>query len=415
MTPKPRLKPCGTPVPAPKRLAQAAGLALVLGSPLWLNHAQAQMANSAATPDKTTWQQCATLTDDRQARLRCFDRWATQQPAATLLSASPAASGATENLTANPALASALPTRPTETGVTPQQPVTLTMVAPAAHNCKNPQFSEFSRFWELEPGSDCGTFAIRGYRPISLSWIGSNSVNTQPSSTAPAQPYNANETRIQLSVRTKIAQGLLTQNEPLRRDSLWFGYTQQSYWQLFNSELSRPFRTTDHEPEITYIYPTDAALPGGWRLRYSGLSVVHQSNGQSLPFSRSWNRTVLMAGLEKGKQFQIQGRLWKRMSEAAADDDNPGIEDYIGRAEVLGLWNVNQANTLGVTLRHSLRSEAKGSVRLEWLRAIGEGDIPGSRSDLRFHTQLFSGYGDSLIDYNRRRTVLSIGLTLVDW
>ena len=30
-------------------------------------------------------------------------------------------------------------------------------------------------------------------------------------------------------------------------------------------------------------------------------------------------------------------------------------------------------------------------------------------------TQLFNGYGDSLLDYNRRRTVLSIGLSLVDF
>ena len=71
------------------------------------------------------------------------------------------------------------------------------------------------------------------------------------------------------------------------RDSVWFGYSQQSYWQLFNGGLSRPFRATDHEPEITYIYPTDAELPGGWRLRYSGIRLVHQSNGQSLPLSRS--------------------------------------------------------------------------------------------------------------------------------
>ena len=32
-----------------------------------------------------------------------------------------------------------------------------------------------------------------------------------------------------------------------------------------------------------------------------------------------------------------------------------------------------------------------------------------------FHTQLFSGYGDSLVDFNRRRTVLSLGLSLVDF
>jgi phospholipase A1 len=34
---------------------------------------------------------------------------------------------------------------------------------------------------------------------------------------------------------------------------------------------------------------------------------------------------------------------------------------------------------------------------------------------LRFHTEIFSGYGDTLLDYNRKRTVLSMGLTLLDW
>jgi len=34
---------------------------------------------------------------------------------------------------------------------------------------------------------------------------------------------------------------------------------------------------------------------------------------------------------------------------------------------------------------------------------------------LRYHLQLFSGYGDSLLDYNRKRNVLSVGLSLVDW
>jgi phospholipase A1 len=128
-----------------------------------------------------------------------------------------------------------------------------------------------------------------------LSWISSDGVNTQPSSPSPgltaisAVAYIPSETRIQLSVRTNMAQGILTQQQQVKRDSLWFGYGQQSNWQIFSGDLSRPFHTTDHEPELTYIYPTDAQLPLGWRLRYSGLSLVHQSNGQPLPLSRSWN------------------------------------------------------------------------------------------------------------------------------
>jgi phospholipase A1/A2 len=65
--------------------------------------------------------------------------------------------------------------------------------------------------------------------------------------------------------------------------------------------------------------------------------------------------------------------------------------------------------------RHSLKAEGNGSIRLAWLRKIGNSARNDNRSSLRFHTELFSGYGDTLMDYNYRRTVLSVGLTLLDW
>ena len=351
------------------------------------------------------------MTGDSTARLQCFDQWAQRQSS---LPAHHTEAASANNLAAD----TGTPAAPAPAVA----PVQITMVAPEEHNCKNPRFSELSRFWELEAGSDCGTFGIRGYKPISLSVIASDSVNTQPDSpladhrAASFTDYNTTEARIQVSVRTKIAQGILTQGDPLKRDSLWFGYTQQSNWQIFSGDLSRPFRTTDHEPELVYIYPNDFDLPAGWRLRYTGLSINHQSNGQPLPLSRSWNRAILMAGLENGSQFQLLGKLWYRLPENASSDDNPEISDTIGRAELTGIWNPDQTNSFGLTLRNSLRSQGKGSVKLEWLRRLGDSSTNiGQASRLRFHTQLFSGYGDSLIDYNRRRTVLSVGLSLVDW
>lgn len=356
----------------------------------------------AALPSGNDWLQCTRLADNREARLACFDRWAQQQlpgqpgtPPASALTTEPSAA-------ALPAMSAQLSTTNSGTG------------------CSSHRQSELSRYWELEAASDCGTFNIRGYRPISLSLIGSDSINTAPNTPAPghtasAIPYGETETRIQLSIRTKIAQGLLTHELGSARDSLWFGYTQQSYWQLFSGDISRPFRITDHEPEVLYIYPTQAALPMGWKLGYSGVSLTHQSNGQALPLSRSWNRVILMAGLEKDDRFQLTGRLWQRLPEKSDDDDNPDISDMVGRAEVSGSWHVNKLNTLGFTLRHSLRTAANGSLRLEWLKVLGGGNKGLDSSGLRFHTQLFSGYGDSLVDYNRQRTVLSIGLSLVDW
>ena len=359
----------------------------------------------ANRPSSLGWQACQAIKDDANAQLACFQQWAASQlPANT-----PPASMTTAP--ANPA-----------TG----QPATQILLLPSLNTdapdgkpigCRNTQYSELSRYWELQRGTDCDTFAIRGYRPISLAVVMSGGVNSS-TDTASTLPYNHAETKIQLSVRTKIAKGLFKSGDSDEddQDSLWFGYSQQSYWQLFNKDLSRPFRTTDHEPELIYIYPHQIALPGGWNYRLSGLGLVHQSNGLSELLSRSWNRTYLMGAAEKvlgpESSLRLQARIWDRLREPSGEDENPGIENYIGRAELNGTWQINKANTLGVTLRHSLRSKARGSTRIDWMMAP---TTSPTYTGLRYHVQLFSGYGDSLLDYNQRRNVLSLGLSLVDW
>ena len=390
-----------------------AALALALLAPAV--PAAGNPGTTASTRADSAWRQCAALGHDNQARLACFDQWAGQQawqaPAASAASASADGAGA-----ASPGDSAGAVALPVDTRL----PATRIIDVAQTEGCRDTQYSDLSRFWELESGSDCGTFSFRGYRPITVSVVGASNVNRQPTSDADGNsatdstPYRRTENRIQLSVRTKIAQGMLTQGHPTLKDSLWFGYTQQSYWQLFTPEISRPFRATDHEPEVMYVYPTTAQLPFGWKWRYSGIGLVHQSNGQSKPLSRSWNRAYLMTGIELDNRFSVNARIWKRIPESAGSDDNPGISDYIGRGELSLLWNVNKDNTLGATVRHTLASSDRGSVRVEWLQALGTG-LFGSKSNLRLHTSLFSGYGDSMIDYNRKRTVFTVGLSLVDF
>ena len=359
----------------------------------------------AAAQAPASWQACAGIAAPAD-RLVCFDRWAeTQRSPGGPPAGSPSATAAAQP----PAVPASGLTR-AEVAKARRVPRLTTL-----DGCHDEELSPLSRYWELEPKADCGPFGIRGYRPITLAAVTADTVNRQPTSgnpenSAPAeQAFRKTEARLQLSVRTKIASGLL----PFvanASDSLWLGYTQQSYWQLFTPSLSRPFRSTDHEPEIMYVMPVQDAKKGEWRVRYAGLGVVHQSNGQSLPYSRSWNRGYLMAGAEKGP-FQIDARIWRRLPEGGTDD-NPGISDYIGRAEVRGQWQLNPSNMLAATGRHSLDKPGRGSLRLEWFRSIGE-DVPSG--GLQLHTQLFTGWGDSLLDYNRRRTVFTIGFSLVEW
>lgn len=384
------------------RLCTASALLTLVLAPT----AVAQTASDSMASD--AWRQCAATTDNVD-RLACFDSWAQQQ----------------QPLTAPPASAWQAPAASAQDSV--EQAANAPMVqadlvagqglVPTNGGCRDPRYSEMSRFYELETGSDCGTFTFRGYKPLSVSVVTSDSINRQPSSpthgTADYRPFREEELRIQLSARTKLASGLLTSPSSGLQDSIWLGYSQQSYWQVFSPDLSRPFRTTDHEPEIFYVYPTTAQLPFGWQWRYSGIGMVHHSNGQSEPLSRSWNRWYLMTGAEMGDKWQVHAKVWRRMAESTDDDDNPGIQNYWGRGELKLHWQPNEKNTLGLTARGSI-GKGYGSGRLEWMRTVGEG-WNGNKSNLRLHVQLFSGYGESLIDYNRKRTSLSIGLSLLDF
>ncbi|HMN58057.1 MAG TPA: phospholipase A, partial [Ottowia sp.] len=88
------------------------------------------------------------------------------------------------------------------------------------------------------------------------------------------------------------------------------------------------------------------------------------------------------------------------------------ISRYVGRGDLSLTWNVDGKNTLRATYTGSLNRY--GSGRLEWTRSLGDG-WGNSFSGLRLYTAVFHGYGDSLLDYNFRRTVFSIGLSLVDF
>ena len=393
----------------PRRLPSAAVVVLAALAPAGAALAQSAAGAPPGGSASSGLSRCTALHNDDQARLACFDQWAAQQTWQAPGASAAALGGAAARESAS------LPP-PVDTTL----PATRIIDVARTEGCRDPQYSDVSRFWELESGTDCGTFSFRGYRPITVAIVASDSVNRQPTSAAPnhsapvSTPYNTTENRIQLSVRTKLAQDLLTQGHPTLKDSVWFAYSQQSYWQLFTPQISRPFRATDHEPEVIYVYPTTAQLPWGWKWRYSGIGLVHQSNGQSEPLSRSWNRVYLMTGMELDNRWVVDARIWQRLPESANSDDNPGISDYIGRGELSVFWNMDKDNTVGATLRSSLSSSGRGSVRLQWMQTLGRG-LWGGKSNLRLHTALFSGYGDSMIDYNRKRTVFSVGLSLVDF
>ena len=205
------------------------------------------------------------------------------------------------------------------------------------------------------------------------------------------------EAKFQISSKTKLVDDLLSGPA-----DLWFGYTQQSHFQVYNGDESRPFRETDYEPELMLTVPARQRW-GSWTWRVVGAGFAHQSNGRSEPWSRSWNRLYALAAVEHGG-VSIEFRPWLRVE--SGDDNNPDITDHVGRFEASLLWH---AGRQVVSFRGRSNVDPgghHGSLQADWFWPI--------REQLRGQVQVFSGYGESLIDYNHRQTTVGVGFLLFD-
>ena len=219
--------------------------------------------------------------------------------------------------------------------------------------------------------------------------------------------YKEVEAKFQLSLRTKVAQDVLINDA-----DVWLGFTQQAMWQIWNGADSKPFRNTDYEPEVIYMVPVPKGvreLPGGVRWRYVQLALAHQSNGQSDPLSRSWNRVYLGTGFERGN-WTFTGRFNHRLSEDAATDNNPDLIAYRGRGELQLGWS-GGAVTSSLLWRTSLKDAKRGSLQLEFTYPVFS-DQPNG---LRWFVQGFSGYGETLTDYNFKQTSVGAGLSFMQF
>jgi phospholipase A1 len=262
--------------------------------------------------------------------------------------------------------------------------------------------SPLTNLWAI--GIDDAVFDIQAHRPtyvLPVSYTSdSNDFPASPTRPGLASGFGWDdlEAKFQLSFKFKLAD-----LEDSLGASLWAGYTQQSYWQVYNAEESRPFRETNYEPELMLAFHPDREVLGlDWRLMNFGL--VHQSNGRAELLSRSWNRVYAQAGFEKGG-FALLARGWLRFSESAGEDDNPDIEDYLGHGDLV-LSYVAGNHHVSLLGRYAYDT-GHGAVEASW-------SFPLSRR-VRGYVQVFSGYGEQMLDYNWKQTTVGVGISLADW
>ena len=271
-------------------------------------------------------------------------------------------------------------------------------------------YTPLSQMYDLDPNDPHGILTVREHNPMYLMpiWYNSspNYAPSSPTRGAASQERFSDqkriETKMQVSFKSKIAEDLFKS-----RADLWFGYTQKSDWQIYNQgRRSAPFRNTDYEPEIFITQPVKAQLPRGGRLRMLGVGFAHQSNGQSRPESRSWNKVYAMAGMEWGKLTVIP-RVWMRLFDSSGEDnDNPDLTKYLGYGDVKLQYRLNDKHNFSTTLRYNPKS-GYGAAEAAYTFPI-KGKLQGV-------VRGFHGYGESLIDYNHKQSGIGFGLMFNGW
>ena len=202
------------------------------------------------------------------------------------------------------------------------------------------------------------------------------------------------ETKFQLSFQKALSDNLLGLHE-----SFVVAYTQTSWWQT--AAESAPFRETNYQPEIFMVMPH---FDRDSFIKAYQVGLLHESNGQGDAKSRSWNRIYAKTYLQAG-DLVVAPRVWYRIPENAADDDNPNIDDYLGSADIEFAYPWKK-QLFKVLVRNNLQRENnRGAVQFDWSFLLWENNLFG-------YIQLYSGYSESLIDYDKRSDRIGIGFAL---
>ena len=271
-------------------------------------------------------------------------------------------------------------------------------VAIAPEKETDPFFTRFIKEVEPEePGKsfDAGRFFkehISGYEPFYFI-AGTKSPNA----------------KIQISFAYQLLnnEGPLATNVPALK-GFHIAYTQSSLWDW--NTPSAPFFDTSYKPEFFYSWDriVSGQLTNWFQLDLQG-GLKHESNGKSGADSRSLNiayfRPTLVLGRDDGLQFALQPRTWVYLGDLS---DNPDIADYRGYVDlraIMGWKRGLQLSALGRMGQDANHGSLQLDLTYPTMRFFGS-------FSLYLDVQYFTGYGESLLAYNKRSDELRVGFSL---
>ena len=221
-------------------------------------------------------------------------------------------------------------------------------------------------------------------------------------------PYKANYL-IFGNMDDQVKAQLSFRYETIRKTGIFLGYTQTMFWKLYDK--SCPFAEINYNPEIFWNF--------GDNLNYIQLGVYeHKSNGKGGLESRGWNRSYVQFQVSTGDSFNmgvnVKGfYIWDKA------DENKDIDGYSGYYEAKIFFRSLKFSIGDLIDKEELYVRGgTGSAHFGFDYKKGWIEV-GLKFRVLFKllkpslfVQGFYGYGESLIDYNKKDFSLRAGFML---
>lgn len=243
-------------------------------------------------------------------------------------------------------------------------------------------------------------FLVKEYSEVDLKTIPAfsiykdNYIVTGFSVTGEKIDKNSSDAKFQISLRHRLYKGKLPWDT-----YLFFTYTQKSFWDIY--KRSAPFTETNYNPTLGFgrNFIRDGRIVGMGMLQFE-----HESNGRDSIWSRSWNKISLTGIYALNERFALQAKLWIPIMVA---DENHNLACYSGFGQAAVTYHSESRRFTASAL---MIKRAGWIFNANWQLEVAYKIF---RKDEQYlFMQLYSGYGESMINYNRFTRYLRVGIVI---
>ena len=214
------------------------------------------------------------------------------------------------------------------------------------------------------------------------------------------------DARFQLSFNYRLfsPEGAVVGLAPFLK-GLYFGYTQNSFWDL--GEDSKPFRDTSYRPSLVWQGKVEGPrwLPQSWKAGYE-----HESNGKEDEDSRSIDTLFFEPRWQREFADGSVASINPRVRAYLDKEENPDIQrsrGYVNWGAQYG-WN----DGWKFSLNYLQGTAGYATAQLDASYPLGTEVFSNIGSFIHF--QYFSGYGETLLNYDERKSdQFRIGISIV--